>query len=153
MPTEPIAAFLDRLRDSRLLETSQLAQLPPDRLRFADAAALGQELVRRGWLTPYQLDELLHGSGRRLVLGNYRLLERLGKGGMGEVFKARHRLLDRVDAVKVIRRDHLDCHEAVQRFRREARAAARLAHPNVVTVYDTEQDGDTHFIAMEYVAG
>jgi formylglycine-generating enzyme required for sulfatase activity/tRNA A-37 threonylcarbamoyl transferase component Bud32 len=154
MPGDSITAFLDELRASRLLEPGQLEQLtgvePP---QFSAAHDLGAELVRRQWLTSYQVEELLRGSGRGLALGPYRLLERLGKGGMGEVFRARHEALDRVVALKVIRHEYVDEPDALVRFRREARAAARLHHPNIVTVYDAGEDRGTHFIAMEYVEG
>jgi serine/threonine protein kinase len=83
----------------------------------------------------------------------YEILECLGEGGMGRVYKARHRLLERLVALKVIRRERLSNPEAVRRFRREARAAATLHHPNIVAVHDAGQDGDTHFLVMEYVEG
>src|SRR5205814_6562341 len=81
------------------------------------------------------------------------VLDRLGEGGMGRVFKARHRRLDRIDALKVIRAELLTDPVAVARFLREAKAAARLAHPNLVTVYDADEAAGTHFLAMEFVAG
>jgi hypothetical protein len=83
----------------------------------------------------------------------YRVLEVLGAGGMGVVYKAVHRLMDRVVALKVIHRHLTDRPAFVERFRREVRAAARLAHPNIVTAHDADQAGDTHFLVMEYVAG
>jgi tRNA A-37 threonylcarbamoyl transferase component Bud32 len=86
-------------------------------------------------------------------LGQYDLLEKLGEGGMGEVYKARHRLMDRVVAVKVIHPRHLDRPAALQRFQREIRALARLDHPNIVRAEYADQAGETHFLVMEYVAG
>src|SRR5262249_16190091 len=83
----------------------------------------------------------------------YDVLELLGTGGMGTVFKAKHRLMDRLVALKVIRKSLTDRPEAVERFRQEVRAAARLSHPNIVTAYDAEQAGDVHFLVMEYVDG
>ncbi len=83
----------------------------------------------------------------------YEILGELGRGGMGIVYKARHLGRDRIVAVKVFRRERLAHPEALRRFRREAQAAARLSHPNIVVVYESDQDGDTHFLAMEYVAG
>jgi serine/threonine protein kinase len=83
----------------------------------------------------------------------YRILELLGRGGMGAVYKAEHRLMDRLVALKVINRNLTDKAAAVQRFHREIKAAARLAHPNIVASYDAEQAGDTHLLVMEYVAG
>jgi tRNA A-37 threonylcarbamoyl transferase component Bud32 len=87
------------------------------------------------------------------AVAGYDVLEELGRGGMGIVYKARQRTLNRVVALKVIRKERLAHPEAVGRFRREAQAAARLSHPNVVAVYEYEQDGGTHYLAMEYVPG
>ena len=84
----------------------------------------------------------------------YRIVKRLGSGGMGTVYLAEHRLMDRSVALKVIRRDLLGNETLVERFRREVRAAARLAlHPNIVAAYDAEQAGETHFLVMEFVEG
>jgi serine/threonine protein kinase len=83
----------------------------------------------------------------------YRLLGLLGVGGMGAVYKAKHRLMDRLVALKVIRKKLLANAATVERFRREVMAAARLAHPNIVTAYDAEQAGETHFLVMELVEG
>ncbi len=83
----------------------------------------------------------------------YEVLELLGSGGMGTVYKARHRLMDRQVALKVIRPDLVGEPAMVTRFEREARAAARLAHPNIVAAYDADQVGGTHFLVMEYVEG
>src|SRR5690242_16226710 len=86
--------------------------------RFSEPSSLAQELVRRGWLTGYQARMLFGGRGRDLILGQYILLDQLGEGGMGQVYKARHRLLKRVDAVKVIRPERLADPAALDRFRR-----------------------------------
>jgi WD40 repeat protein/tRNA A-37 threonylcarbamoyl transferase component Bud32 len=84
----------------------------------------------------------------------YRVAGVIGSGGMGTVYRAEHRLMDRPVALKVIRRDLLGSESLVERFRREVRAAARLApHPNVVAAYDAEEVGDTHVLVMEYVEG
>jgi tRNA A-37 threonylcarbamoyl transferase component Bud32 len=83
----------------------------------------------------------------------YAVLEELGAGGMGTVYKARHRLMDRVVAVKVVRPDLLARPAAGERFLREVQAAARLSHPNIVTAYDAERAGAMHFLVMEYVEG
>jgi WD40 repeat protein len=83
----------------------------------------------------------------------YHLLALLGNGGMGVVFKAEHKLMGRPVAIKVIR-ESLTCRPAmVERFRREVKAAAHLAHANIVAAYDSEQAGDTHFLVMEFVEG
>ena len=83
----------------------------------------------------------------------YRIIELIGKGGMGDVYKAEHRLMHRPVALKLINQDLVKNKQAVERFRREVRAAARLTHPNIVTAHDAEQAGDVHFLVMEFVNG
>ncbi|TMQ30597.1 MAG: serine/threonine protein kinase, partial [Planctomycetota bacterium] len=83
----------------------------------------------------------------------YRVLGLLGAGGMGAVFKAEHRLMERVIVLKVIHKHFTDRPAAVERFRLEVKAAARLSHPNIVTAHDADQAGDVHFLVMEFVDG
>jgi WD40 repeat protein len=83
----------------------------------------------------------------------YRVLALLGTGGMGAVYKAEHRLMARVVALKVMSGTLVGSAAGVERFRREFKASARLAHPNIVAAYDAEQAGDLHFLVMEYVEG
>jgi serine/threonine protein kinase len=91
-----------------------------------------------------------------MVLTNhprYEILGVLGSGGMGVVYQARHRLMNRVVALKVIHPRLVDQPEMALRFRGEAQAAARLSHPNIVTAFDAEQAGATHFLVLQYVEG
>jgi hypothetical protein len=144
--------LLDQMRHLGLLEVAhweELRRTGPDAL----APDLARSLVERGLLTDYQAGELLAGRGDQLVMGQYCLLEPLGGGGMGQVFKAWHRLMSRTVALKVIRDDWLAQPEAVQRFRREIQAAARLSHPHIVTAHDAVQIGDRHCLVMEFCAG
>ncbi|HEV2968487.1 MAG TPA: protein kinase [Pirellulales bacterium] len=83
----------------------------------------------------------------------YRALRLLGRGGMGTVYLAKHLALDREVALKVIRPELLTRSDVVERFRREAKAAARLNHPNIVAVFDAETVDHQHFLVMEYIAG
>lgn len=83
----------------------------------------------------------------------YRIVERIGSGGMGDVFRGEHRLMNRSVALKLINSQLIRHPQAVERFRREVQAAAQLAHPNIVAAYDAEQAGDVHFLAMEFVEG
>jgi len=83
----------------------------------------------------------------------YRVLKLLGQGGMGAVYKAEHRLMERVVALKVINPIFMGSPAVVERFVREVKAAARLSNPYIVTAYDAEQAGDLHFLVMEYVEG
>src|SRR5262245_170780 len=86
-----------------------------------------------------------------LVLGQYRLLERLGAGGMGQVFKAEHVLMKRVVALKVMAAEVVGDACALARFHREAQMAAQLSHPNVVAAHDSAEANGIHFLVMEYV--
>jgi serine/threonine protein kinase len=88
-----------------------------------------------------------------LLNNRYQLLERLGSGGMAEVFRTRDQMLDRYVAVKVLRSDYTSNAGFQERFRQEARAAANLSHPNIVTVHDFGFDNNQLFIVMEHVPG
>jgi len=87
------------------------------------------------------------------TLGEYRLLKRLGHGGMGTVYQALHTKLDRVVALKVLPKGRLEDRQAVARFEREMKAAARLDHPNIVKAYDAREIDDMPVLVMEYVEG
>jgi serine/threonine-protein kinase len=153
MSITSIAALVETLREHHLLDHRELEQLASFQEAFPTPGAFAEELSRRGWLTPFQTEHLLLGRGRRLRLGQYVLLAPLGQGGMGQVFKARHRLMRRLAAVKVIRRELLAQPNAVRRFRREVQAVARLSHPNVIHAYDADVARGRCFIAMEYAEG
>jgi serine/threonine protein kinase len=124
-----------------------------DKKQSPDGEKLAKELVRQGKLTRYQAAAAYQRRIDRLVLGNYVLLDQLGAGAMGQVYRARHRRMDRVVALKVLSRKLLESPAAVARFEREVKAAARLVHPNIVTAYDADQEAETHFLVMEYVEG
>lgn len=95
----------------------------------------------------------VRGRPERQRLGRYTLTSLLGQGGMGSVYAARDTLLDREVAVKVLSATVAGSPETLQRFLHEARAAARLCHPNVIAIHDVDQDGDTHFLVMELARG
>ena len=83
----------------------------------------------------------------------YEVTDVIGRGGMGYVYRARHRMMDRTVALKIISHRVMALPDAVDRFHREVKATAQLSHPNVVTAHDAEQVGGTHFLVMEYVDG
>src|SRR5262245_56149750 len=146
MSTASVTDFVAVLRGSQLLEPAHLEEVSRELRSGASPETLTRRLVQRAWLTPYQAEQLLRADGQELVLGPYRLLEPIGEGGMGQVFKAVHHRLQRVVALKVIHPGRLTQEpETIRRFQREARAAALMAHPNVVMVYDADQVGDTYF--------
>ena len=150
-PVTSVAGLMDALAEYPLLTAAQLEQMNGE--IYSEPRALGRALLQRGWLTPYQLNQLFRGRGRDLVLGPYVLLERLGEGGVGQVFKAHHQKLDRVVAVKVIRKDLLADAEVIGRFYREMEMVGQLSHPNIVQAYDAGPVGTTHVLVMEYVEG
>jgi serine/threonine protein kinase len=125
---------------------------PPEK-RPKCAKTLARELVRDEKLTPYQLEAILAGKAALLALGEYVILGRIGEGGMGEVFKAIHRRLKRLAAVKMLRPDTLKSAAAVQRFYQEAKVAALLSHPNIVATYDASEQDGVPYLVMEYVEG
>jgi len=114
---------------------------------------LGGLMVRDGILTYFQAEQLLLGKWKRFFIGKYKVLERLGVGGMGQVFLCEHKLMKRKVAVKVLPIAKSTDQAALQRFYREARAVAAVDHPNLVRAYDIDQDGDLHFLVMEFVDG
>jgi len=153
MPPALKTSVNDDLRRLPLLDAAQKEELSRLEARFPKPRDLAQELVRRGWLTVFQGNQLLHGNAASLVLGQYILLDRIGEGGMGQVFKARQKNIDRLVALKVIRQECLDNPKAIARFQREIRAAGHLSHPNIVRAFDADQADGTYFIAMEYIDG
>jgi serine/threonine-protein kinase len=151
---DSVVDFIEMVGSCRLLEPEQQQELKRDlRPRFRDVHDLAKELINRGWLTPYQVNQISLGRGGDLTLGSYLLLERLGEGGMGAVFKARHRRLGRVVALKQIRKERMTNPSMLVRFHREIQAAARLSHPNIVLAYDADTADGVYFYTMEHVEG
>jgi serine/threonine protein kinase len=148
------SGLINTLRGLDLLAPEQFTQLLEEvARRELSGRELGQFLLQRRWLTAFQVNHFLQGKGQHLLLGPYVLIERLGSGGMGEVFKARHRRLHRLSAVKVLSRAQLDNPTARERFLREAEAAAQLSHPNIVAVHDAGFEGERPYLAMEFIDG
>jgi serine/threonine protein kinase len=87
------------------------------------------------------------------TLGRYRIVERLGEGGMGVVFRAEDPRLERDVALKVLKQDALHDEDSKRRFRLEARALSRLLHPNIATLFDFDSDGGVDFLVLEFVPG
>jgi len=148
--------FTDRLEQFGLLSAHDLA---PVRERLSESgfndepARLAAELVAEGRITRYQCDVLLGKYTGPLQLGNYLVLGPIGQGGMGRVYKARHRRMQRLVAIKMISPRAASSGDVTRRFMREARASARLNHPHIVRAFDVDvADGATYF-AMEFVDG
>jgi serine/threonine protein kinase len=154
MPLASVAGLVKALREHRLLPAVHLDEVAGNlQGRFTQPQNLARELLQRGWLTQFQIKHLFQERAQDLVVGPYVLVERLGKGGMGQVFKARHQLMNRLVALKIIRAECLANAEAALRFQREIELVAQLSHPNIVTAYDAAQADGRHFLVMEYVEG
>jgi tRNA A-37 threonylcarbamoyl transferase component Bud32 len=149
------ADLLELLRHYVVLRQVQLADIERSVSsgHYGDSHQLARDLLDRGWLTPYQVNQLLVGRCAELTVGPYLVLERLGAGGAGQVFKARHQKMERVVALKIIRKELLADAEVVGRFYREIQVLSRLDHPNIVHAFDAGPAGATHFLAMEFVEG
>jgi len=151
----PLDLLLAGLTESGILPPAEVQALkgratPADR---QNCVPLAKELVKSRKLTKYQATAILQGKGRDLTLDNYVVLDKLGEGGMGMVFKARHRKLGQVVALKVLSAAVTSKPTAVKRFLREVRAVSQLQHPNIVAASDAGEDKGTHFLVMEYVEG
>lgn len=144
--------FARQLIDSGLLPADDLAAVRKQ-ISSATAEQLARELVRQGKLTPYQAQQTYARQAKSLSLGNYIILDKLGQGGMGLVFKARHRRINRVVALKVLAPHLTKTPEIVARFHREVQAVARLEHPNIVSAYDADESNGRHYFVMQYVEG
>lgn len=139
---------------ARTLEESGLSNLKEMRnVPGSDGALLAQTLVEEGKLTNYQVEALLARRFDDLVMGNYEILDRLGSGGMGAVFKARHKRMKRIVALKVLSKDVARSDTFLQRFQREVETIARLTHANVVMAYDADEAASGPFLVMEFVDG
>ena len=119
----------------------------------ADARALAHRLVHDGLLTDYQVKRFLGGKSHGLTVGKYVILDRLGSGSMGRVYKAHHQLMGRIVALKIIAPEIVTNERVVARFQREMRLVGRLDHPNVVRAFDADQSNGILYIVMEYVSG
>ncbi|MDA1230462.1 MAG: serine/threonine-protein kinase [Planctomycetota bacterium] len=114
---------------------------------------LAKQLVKDGRLTLFQAQLAVNGKASSLTMGSYVILEKLGQGGMRQVYKARHQTMKREVAVKVISSAVVKNDASRQRFQREVEAAARLIHPNIVTAHDAGEARGTHYLVMEYIKG
>ncbi|MFN0019844.1 MAG: protein kinase domain-containing protein [Pirellulaceae bacterium] len=118
-----------------------------------DGQELLKQLVAKGLLTQFQCSAFSEGRRDSLRVGNYDILDRLGAGGMGTVYKARHRRMKRVVALKVLAANLSKNPVFVKRFQREMETIAALGHPNVVMAYDADEAEAGHFLVMEFVNG
>jgi WD40 repeat protein/serine/threonine protein kinase len=155
-PTVSLEQLQQRLLDAGLLPVEDLqtivARMPAERHPIT-AETLALELCRQEKLTRYQAIALCQPEPTTLRLGDYVILDRLGAGGMGVVFKAVHRRMKRIVALKLLAPTLAPSRNVLQRFQREVEAAARLLHPNIVAAYDAGEDRGIPYLVLEHVAG
>jgi serine/threonine protein kinase len=144
--------FFTVLEKSRLLEAAELdkaRQLAGD---AGDPTSAARLLAKEGLITRWQAGQLLAGRSA-FFLGKYKLIDLLGRGGMGSVFLAEHCTMNRRVALKIIAKHVAQDPDSLKRFLTEARAIAALDHPNIVQAFSVDNEGDRYYIVMEYVAG
>lgn len=143
--------FLLALRELDLVPAAELDPLAA--ATGEDAAHLARVLVQAKKLTAYQAGAVLQGKARGLLIGPYVVIDKLGVGGMGVVFKAQHRPSRRVVALKILPPSFGRDPDAVRRFRREFQVASRLSHPNLVAAIEASEDRGVHYLTMDYIPG
>lgn len=148
-----VERFVQLLQESGLLNAGEMDEVRLALPQHASTESLAESLYRQGKLTKFQLTRVIQGKAKSLFLGNYVVQDKIGQGGMGLVVKARHRVMQRIVAIKLLSTTTMKSTDAVRRFHREVEAAARLNHPNIVTAFDADQANGTHFLVMEYVDG
>ena len=148
--------FVQTLSESGLM-TKQDVQRLLSGLSDDDKPKNGEEmaklLFRQGKLTKFQTQSVYKGKAKGLILGDYVLLDQIGEGGMGQVFRAQHRRMKRIVALKVLPAELTESEHAVERFQQEVEVAARLVHTNIVTAFDAGETKKTYFLVMEFVDG
>ncbi len=154
--TMTVRQFVESLSSNGILSTGEVTSLrtglTPEQ-EAADADAFVRKLVQQGKLTKFQAINLYQGRAKGLLFGEYVVLDKLGAGGMGQVFKAQHRRMKRIVALKVLPPHAVGSQKAVQRFYQEVEVAAKLTHPNIVTAYDAGESRGLHYLVMEHVEG
>lgn len=148
--------LLPVIRSSGVMTARHFAELKAKVLSGeypSESAALADRLVKEGTLTAYQARRLLKEKSQGLVVGRYVILDRLGSGSMGRVYKAHHLMMDRIVALKIIAPEIASNERILARFQREMKMVGRLDHPNVVRAFDADQVNNILYIVMEYVPG
>jgi serine/threonine protein kinase len=148
-----LETVVKQLADSGIIGPGKLENFVPPKADPKTVEGLLAALVKQHHLTPFQAAQINAGKAKAIVLGEYTILDKIGAGGMGQVFKATHRRMDRTVAIKMLPPSLTKDAAALARFEREARAAAKLSHPNIVTAFDAGHANRAHFLVMEYVAG
>lgn len=145
--------LLQRVRSSNVVASDMTETLGQLNLSAATADEVGTALVNAQFLTDFQLESIVRRPVEPLVLGEYVLLEQIGEGGMGAVYRAVHRRMKRVVAVKVLKSNVQHAEEMAKRFSREIQVAAKLSHANIAAAYDAGEDHGLKYLVCEYIDG
>jgi serine/threonine-protein kinase len=148
--------LLPVMRNSGIFTEKQLADIKSKMLQGdypLESVSLAECLIRDQVITGYQAKRFLSNRSNGLIVGRYIILDRIGSGSMGRVYKARHHMMDRVVALKIIAPEIASNDRVVARFQREMKLVGRLDHPNVVRAFDADQFQRVLYIVMEYVPG
>jgi serine/threonine protein kinase/Leucine-rich repeat (LRR) protein len=150
MPVTAVPELFQLIDTNSLLSAEQFAEAQtwPEQ----EPKTLLARMVNAGWLTKWQAQQVLAGKGP-FCFGRYKLLDLIGLGGMGAVYKAVQPSIGRIVALKVMNKQVLKQPKAIARFLREIRTAAAVDDPHIVRAIDADRDGDTYFLVMEYVTG
>jgi len=155
---QDIEEFLDLVRKCGAVDLRKLEGLLGQHRNAGtlpdDPESLAELLIDAGLLTRFQAEPLVQGKPRRfLISGKYKLLDRLGAGGMASVYLCEHRIMRRRVAIKILPPSMAKNPSSLERFHREARASAALDHPNIVRAHDVDNDGNMHFLVVEFIDG
>jgi len=154
MPVATSNQFLESLRKSGLVEETALDEALS---RFTgtteEPIKIAEYLIQSKLITSFQAKSLLGGRFKGLVIGAYRIMDKIGAGGMGIVYLGEHEKLKRRVAIKILPEDKTRDKLSLERFYREARAAAALDHPNIVKAFDVSEQNGMHYLVMEYIDG
>jgi len=146
--------FVSQLDESGVISAVDIATFQKSQSPAAESAEdLGKLLVKHKKVTKLQAQLVYQGKGKQLLLGNYLILDKIGAGGMGDVYLAEHRRMERRVALKTLPAAMTKDTQSIQRFHREVKAAAKLTHPNIVTAHDADEANGVHYFVMEYVEG
>ncbi len=152
--SSPVQDFITHLVNSGVMTESEVTAFlqslpaPPQ-----NGEALAKALIHAGKLSQFQAQRIYQGKYEGLILGEYLIVDRIGAGGMGQVYLADHRRMGRRVALKTLPPAVARDEQTIRRFQREVRAAAQLSHPNIVTAYDAGEARGVHYFVMEHIQG
>src|SRR5690606_34145479 len=142
-----VEQFVDLVKRSGLVDDEKLSEaLSGDDQSVSDSGIVASNLTKAGLLTEWQSGKMLQGRHKGFYLGKYKLLSHIGTGGMGSVYLAEHQVMRHRVAIKLLPTNLASQTSYIERFHQEARAAAALAHPNIIRAFDVDQHEAYHYL-------